>query len=81
MFTVLGFSLGFMALGAVVAVLEVLATVLAIAFCIYAALAVVGVVVFSVIGVRRLSARRRGEQSQPAVTHMGGADHQAGRCS
>jgi membrane protein implicated in regulation of membrane protease activity len=81
MFTVLGFSLGFMALGAVVAVLEVLATVLVIAFCSYAALALVGVVVFSVIGVRRLVARRRGEQSQPAVTHMADAYHPAGRSS
>jgi membrane protein implicated in regulation of membrane protease activity len=77
-FTVLGFSLGFMALGAVVAVLEVLATVLVIAFCSYAALALVGVVVFSVIGVRRLMARRRGEQRQPPETQVSGYQ-QAGR--
>ena len=60
MFTVLGFSLGFLALGAVAAVVEVLMMVFTVAFTIYAALALIGVVVFSVIGVRRLIARRRG---------------------
>jgi membrane protein implicated in regulation of membrane protease activity len=77
-FTVLGFSMGFLALGAAVAVLEVLATVLAVAFCIYASLAMIGVVVFSVIGVRRLMARRRGEQRQPPETQVSGYQ-QAGR--
>src|SRR5947209_3908256 len=71
MFTVLGFSMGFLALGALVAVVEVLATVLAVAFCIYASLALIGVVVFSVIGVRRLIARRRGEQRRPPETQLG----------
>ena len=60
MFTVLGFSLGFMALGAVVAVVNVLTMVFTIAFTIYASLALIGVVVFSVIGIRRVIARRRG---------------------
>jgi len=79
MFTVLGFSMGFLALGALVAVVEVLATVLAVAFCIYASLALIGVVVFSVIGVRRLIARRRSEHRQPPDTQLGGAYQQAGR--
>ena len=78
MFTVLGFSMGFLALGAVVAVLEVLATVLAVAFCIYASLALIGVVVFSGIGVRRLIARRRGDQRQLPATQLGGAYQHAG---
>ena len=62
--------MGFLALGAVVAVLEVLATVLAVAFCIYASLALIGVVVFSGIGVRRLIARRRGDQRQLPATQL-----------
>jgi membrane protein implicated in regulation of membrane protease activity len=77
-FTVLGFSMGFLALGAAVAVLEVLATVLAVAFCIYASLALIGVVVFSVIGVRRLIARRD-EQRQPPQPQLGGAYQRSGR--
>ena len=48
--------MGFLALGAVVAVVEVLMTVLAIAFSIYASLALIGMVVFSVIGIRRVLA-------------------------
>jgi membrane protein implicated in regulation of membrane protease activity len=71
--------MGFLALGAVVAVVEVLATVLMIAFCVYTALALIGVVVFSVIGIRRLIARRRGEQSHPPATQLQGAYNQAGR--
>jgi hypothetical protein len=58
-FTVLGFSLGFLALGAVVAVVNVLTTVFTVAFTIHASLALIGVVVFSVIGIRRVLARRR----------------------
>lgn len=60
MFTVLGFSLGFLALGAVVAVVNVLTMVFTVAFTIHATLALIGVVVFSVIGIRRVIARRRG---------------------
>jgi hypothetical protein len=52
-FTVLGFSLGFLALGAVVAVVNVLTMVFTVAFTIHASLALIGVVVFSVIGIRR----------------------------
>ena len=79
MFTVLGFSMGFLALGAVVAVVEVLMTVLAIAFCVYASLALIGVVVFSVIGIRRVLARRRSGPSQPQMTQLQGVYNQAGR--
>lgn len=61
MFTVLGFSLGFLALGAVVAVVNVLTMVFTVAFTIHASLALIGVVVFSVIGIRRVLARRRGQ--------------------
>lgn len=75
MFTVLGFSLGFMALGAVVAVVNVLTTVFTIAFTIHASLALIGVVVFSVIGIRRVIARRRGqtghtEAPEPVQYHI-----------
>ena len=59
MHTILGFSLGFLALGAVVAVVEVLTMILTVAFIIYGSLALIGAVVFSVIGIRRLLARRR----------------------
>jgi hypothetical protein len=76
-FTVLGFSMGFLALGAVVAVVEVLMAVLAIAFCIYASLALIGVVVFSVIGIRGALARRRSDQAQ--MMQLQGAYNQAGR--
>jgi hypothetical protein len=75
-FTVLGFSLGFLALGAVVAVVNVLTMVFTVAFTIHAILALIGVVVFSVIGIRRVIARRRGsaghtempEPVQPNIT-------------
>jgi hypothetical protein len=76
-FTVLGFSMGFLALGAVVAVVEVLMAVLAIAFCIYASLALIGVVVFSVIGIRGALTRRRSDQAQ--MMQLQGAYNQAGR--
>jgi UDP-N-acetylmuramyl pentapeptide phosphotransferase/UDP-N-acetylglucosamine-1-phosphate transferase len=78
-FTVLGFSMGFLALGAVVAVVEVLMTVLAIAFCIYASLALIGVVVFSVIGIRRVLARRQSGHGQPPMTQLQRVYNQAGR--
>ena len=65
MFTVLGFSLGFLALGAAVAVVNVLTMVFTVAFTIYASLALIGAVVFSVIGTRRLLARRRVAQGRP----------------
>jgi hypothetical protein len=78
-FTVLGFSMGFLALGAVVAVVEVLMTVMAIAFCIYASLALIGVVVFSVIGIRRVLARRGSGQGQPQMTQLQGSYNPAGR--
>lgn len=79
MFTVLGFSMGFLALGALVAVVEVLMSVMAIAFCIYACLALIGVAVFSVIGIRRVLARRHTGQGQPQMTPLQGAYNQAGR--
>ncbi len=79
MFTVLGFSMGFLALGALVAVVEVLLTVLAVALCIYASLALIGVVVFSVIGIRRVLARRQRGQGQPQMTQLQGSYNQAGR--
>jgi hypothetical protein len=69
-FTVLGFSLGFLALGAVAAVVEVLMMVFTVAFTIYASLALIGVVVFSVIGVRRLIARRRGFADQTEASEL-----------
>jgi hypothetical protein len=78
-FTVLGFSMGFLALGAVVVVVEVLMTVLAIALCIYASLALIGVVVFSVIGIRRVLASRQSGQGQPQMTQLQGAYNRAGR--
>jgi membrane protein implicated in regulation of membrane protease activity len=78
-FTVLGFSMGFLALGAVVVVVEALMTVLAIAFCIYASLALIGVVVFSVIGIRRVLARRHSGQGQLQMTQLQSAYNQAGR--
>jgi hypothetical protein len=78
-FAVLGFSMGFLALGAVVAVVEVLMTVLVIAFFVYASLALIGVVVFSVIGVRRALARRHSGQTKPQMTQLQGAYNKAGR--
>jgi hypothetical protein len=74
-FTVLGFSLGFLALGAVVAVVNVLTMVFTVAFTIHASLALIGVVVFSVIGIRRVIARRRGpaghaEAPEPVQTQI-----------
>jgi membrane protein implicated in regulation of membrane protease activity len=78
-FTVLGFAMGFLALGAVVAVVEVLMTVLAIAFCIYASVALIGVVVFSVIGIRRAAARRHSGHDQPPMAQLQGAYNQPGR--
>jgi UDP-N-acetylmuramyl pentapeptide phosphotransferase/UDP-N-acetylglucosamine-1-phosphate transferase len=78
-FTVLGFSMGFLALGAVVAVVEVLMAVLAVAFCIYASMALIGVVVFSVIGIRRVLARRQSGRGQPQMTQLQGAYNEAGR--
>ncbi|WIM88621.1 hypothetical protein PT015_03765 [Candidatus Mycobacterium wuenschmannii] len=68
MFTVLGFSLGFLALGAVVAVINVVTMVFTIAFTVYASLALIGVVVFSVIGIRRVLDRRRSNQIQPSAS-------------
>jgi hypothetical protein len=70
-FTVLGFSLGFLALGAVAMVVEVLMMVFTVAFTIYASLALIGVVVFSVIGVRRLVARRRGFADHTEASELG----------
>ena len=71
--------MGFLALGAVVAVVEVLMTVLAIAFCVYASLALIGMVVFSVVGIRRVLARRHRGQSQPQMTQLQGVYNPAGR--
>jgi hypothetical protein len=71
--------MGFVALGAVVAVIEALMAVLAVAFCIYASLALIGVMVFSVIGIRRVLARRQSGQGQPQMTQLQGAYNQAGR--
>jgi membrane protein implicated in regulation of membrane protease activity len=71
--------MGFLALGAVVVVVEVLMTVLAIAFFIYASLALIGVVVFSVIGIRRVLARRHSGQGQLQMTQRQIAYNQAGR--
>ncbi len=64
MFTVLGFSFGWLALSAVVAVIDVLTTVFAIAVTVYAALALIGVLVFTAIGIRRLITRYRGGPEQ-----------------
>jgi hypothetical protein len=71
--------MGFLALGAVVAVVEVLMTVLAIAFGVYASLALIGMVVFSVIGIRRVLARRHSGQNQPQMTQLQGVYNPAGR--
>jgi hypothetical protein len=65
--TILGFSLGFLALGAFVAVVEVLMMIFTIALAIYGSLALIGVVVFSVIGIRRRIARRRGQHADAQV--------------
>ena len=54
-----------MALGAVVAVVNVLTMVFTVAFTIHASMALIGVVVFSVIGIRRVIARRRGQAGHP----------------
>lgn len=62
MFTVLGFSLGFLALGAIAMVINVLTIVFTVAVTVYASLALIGVVVFSGIGIRRSIARRRAGQ-------------------
>ena len=62
MFTVLGFSFGWLALSAVVAVIDVLTTVFAIAVTVYASLALIGVLVFTAIGIRRLITRHRDGQ-------------------
>lgn len=70
MFTVLGFSLGFLALGAVVAVVNVLTMVFTVAFTIHASLALIGVVVFSVIGIRRVLARRRGQADRTEAPEL-----------
>ncbi|UMB67643.1 hypothetical protein [Mycobacterium paraterrae] len=67
MFTVLGFSFGFLALGAAVAVINVLTTIFTVAFTVYASLAVIGTVVFTVKGIRRL---RRGVQEQRKVPDL-----------
>jgi hypothetical protein len=56
-FTVLGFSFGFLALGVVVMVVNVLTMIFTVAFTIYACLALIGVVVFGVIGIRRVLER------------------------
>ena len=65
MFTVLGFSFGWLALAAVVAVIDVLTTVLAIAVTVYASLALIGALVFTAIGIRRLIKRHRSGPEQP----------------
>jgi hypothetical protein len=64
-FTVLGFSFGWLALSAVVAVIDVLTTVFAIAVTVYASLALIGVLVFTAIGIRRLITRHRNGPGQP----------------
>jgi uncharacterized membrane protein YhaH (DUF805 family) len=64
-FTVLGFSFGWLALSAVVAVIDVLTTVFAIAVTVYVSLALIGVLVFTAIGIRRLITRRRNGPEQP----------------
>jgi hypothetical protein len=65
-FTVPGFSFGWLALAAVVAVIDVLTTMFAIAVAVYASLALIGVLVFSAIGIRRLIARHRSGPEQPS---------------
>jgi hypothetical protein len=69
-YSVLGFSFGWFALAAVVAVIDVLTTMLAIAVTIYGSLALIGVLVFTAIGIRRwLTDRRRHmEPTGPAIT-------------
>lgn len=66
MFTVLGFSFGWLALGAVVAVIDVLTTALVIAVTVYGSLAVIGVLVFTAIGIRRWIADHR--RAGPVIT-------------
>jgi hypothetical protein len=69
-FTVLGFSFGWLALSAVVAVIDVLTTVFAIAVTVYASLALIGVLVFTAIGIRRLITRHRdGQPGYPGSPH------------
>jgi hypothetical protein len=72
---VLSFWTSVLALGAVMAVLEVLMVLYTIALTIYASLALIGVVVFSVIGIRHRIARRRGladrtETPKPVQPHV-----------
>jgi uncharacterized membrane protein YhaH (DUF805 family) len=69
-FTVLGFSFGWLALAAVVAVIDVLTTVLAISVTVYASLAVIGALVFAAIGIRRLIARHRSGPEQPRYANL-----------
>jgi hypothetical protein len=69
-YTVLGFSFGWFALAAVVAVIDVLTTMLAIAVTVYGTLALIGVLVFTAIGIRRwITDRRRNvERAGPEIT-------------
>jgi hypothetical protein len=67
-YTVLGFSFGWFALAAVVAVIDVLTTMFAIAVTVYGTLAVIGVLVFAAIGIRRwIIDRRRSDITPPIV--------------
>jgi hypothetical protein len=66
-YTVLGFSFGWFALAAVVAVIDVLTTMFAIAVTVYGTLAVIGVLVFAAIGIRRWIIDRRGPDITPPI--------------
>lgn len=58
MYTLLWFSLGWFAWGALVAVINVVTALITIAFYFYASLALLGALVFSGIGIRRWITRR-----------------------
>jgi hypothetical protein len=64
-YTVLGFSLGWLAWGALVALVNAVVALVVIAFWFYTSLALLGALVFSGIGIRRVIARRI-RQTSPA---------------
>lgn len=68
MYTLLSFSLGWFAWGALVAVINVVTALLTIAFELYASLALLGAFIFAGIGIRRALARRRINRWRADVT-------------
>jgi hypothetical protein len=67
-YTVLGFSLGWLAWGALVALVNALVSLVVIAFWFYASLALIGALVFTGMEVRRRIARRAKDSDRGAAT-------------